>query len=146
MDHAVLAECLSKKYGIRSTDFDWLRSYLRDRRQNVLFDGVLSTAHFLSCCFPLGSVLGSLLFLVYTADLGELAVSLGLSYHVYADDSQLFTLGLHRQLQSSGAEWSLVFSESQNECAPTDCDSTSGRRTSCGVRPADGASISIPVS
>src|SRR6218665_1001568 len=34
-----------------------------------------------------------LLFLLYTADVGELADSLGLSSHFYADDSQLYTWG-----------------------------------------------------
>ena len=30
VDHDVLAECLSKTYGIQSTALDWLRSYLCD--------------------------------------------------------------------------------------------------------------------
>jgi len=38
-------------------------------------------------------MLGLLLFLLYTADVGELAASLGLSGHFYADDSQLYTWG-----------------------------------------------------
>src|SRR6218665_2526035 len=87
------AERLSRTYGIRSTELDWLRSYLCDRRQTILFDGVFSTVRSLSCGVPQGSVLGPLLFLLYTADLGELAASLGLSSHFYADDSQLYTWG-----------------------------------------------------
>src|SRR6218665_1122886 len=93
VDHDVLAERLSKTYGIHSTALDWLRSYLCDRRQTILFDGVFSTVRYLCCGVPQGSVLGPLLFLLYTADLGELAASLGLSSHFYADDSQLYTWG-----------------------------------------------------
>src|SRR6218665_1715547 len=43
-------------------------------------------------------------------DLGELAASLVLSSNFYADNSQLYTWGPHRQLHSSGVEWSLVLS------------------------------------
>src|SRR6218665_1327566 len=93
VDHDVLAATLSKTYGIHSTALDWLRSYLCDRRQTILFDGVFSTVRYLCCGVPQGSVLGPLLFLLYTADLGELAASLGLSSHFYADDSQLYTWG-----------------------------------------------------
>src|SRR6218665_3117899 len=110
VDHDVLAERLSRTYGIRSTALDWLRSYLCDRRQTILFDGVFSTIRSLSCGVPQSSVLGPLLFLLYTADLGELAASLGLSSHFHADDSQLCTWGLPQQLYSSGIEWSLVLS------------------------------------
>ena len=89
VDHDVLAERLSRTYGIRSTALEWLHTYLCDRRQTILFDGVFSTVHSLSCGVHQGPVLGPLLFLLYTADLGELAASLGLSSHLYADDSQL---------------------------------------------------------
>src|SRR6218665_16988 len=93
VDHDVLAERLSKTYGIHWTALDWLRSYLCDRRQTILFDGVFSTVRSLCSGVPQGSVLGPLLFLLYTADLGELAASLSLSSHFYADDSQLYTWG-----------------------------------------------------
>src|SRR6218665_2754962 len=93
VDHDVLAARLSKTYGIHSTALDWLRSYLCDRRQTILFDVFFSTVRYLCCGVTRGSVLGPLLFLLCTADLGELAASLGLSSHIYADDSQLYTWG-----------------------------------------------------
>src|SRR6218665_3980322 len=89
VDHDFLAERLSRTYGIRPTALDWHRSYLCDRQQTILFDGVFSTVHSLSCGVHQGPVLGPLLSLLYTADLGELAASLGLSSHFNADDSQL---------------------------------------------------------
>ena len=67
--------------------------HLLDRRQSVFYDGVSSSVRRLVCGVPQGSVLGPLLFLLYTADVGELAASLGLSSHFYADDSQLYTWG-----------------------------------------------------
>src|SRR6218665_156642 len=41
-DYDVLTERLSRTYGIRSTALDWLRSYLCDRRQTILFDPLLN--------------------------------------------------------------------------------------------------------
>src|SRR6218665_2615634 len=97
VDRDVVAERLSRMYGICSTALDWLRSYICDRRQIVLYDGVLSTFRSLCRGVPQGSVLGPLLFLLYNADLDEIAASLGPSSQFYADESQLYTWGLHQQ-------------------------------------------------
>jgi hypothetical protein len=66
VDHDVLVERLERTNGIHSVALDWLRSYLHGRRQTVLYDGVSSTLRSLVCGVPQGTVLGPLLFLLYT--------------------------------------------------------------------------------
>jgi|SRR6218665_42674 len=93
VDHNMLTERLPRTYGICSSALDWIGSYPRVRRQVVMFDGGRSSLRKLSQRVPQGSALGPLLFLLYTANLGELASKLGLSFHFYAGDTHLCATG-----------------------------------------------------
>ena len=62
-----------------------------DRSQAVAFRGTTSSYRVLHYGVPQGSVLGPLLFLLYTADVGAIdAQRHGVLVHAYADDTQLY--------------------------------------------------------
>ena len=77
-------------YGIRTRVLDWFKTYLGQRVQQVRFRGCRFAFTALSCSVPQGSVLGPILFLIYTADLIRLIEGTGLRLHLYADDMQIY--------------------------------------------------------
>ena len=90
VDHKILLNTLSLRFGIKGIALSWFQSYLNDRSERVLINGTTSTSHTPTCGVPQGSVLGPLLFSNYTEPLGELIREHGLDYQVYADDNQLY--------------------------------------------------------
>jgi len=95
----VLLRQLQSSYGICSTVLDWFTSYLEQRVHYVRFEGCSSTPSTLLCGVPQGSVLGPILFLLYTADLIRLVEIRGQHPHLFADDSRSTGLAVLRKLR-----------------------------------------------
>jgi len=89
-DHPILLRRLKISYGFNGVVHMWISSYLANRTLYILCPASRSTPLLVLCGVPQGSVLGPLLFLLYTADLVKLVESFELYPHLYADDTQIY--------------------------------------------------------
>ena len=76
--------------GIEGTALSLLESYLENREQCVAIGESRSEPTTLQYGVPQGSVLGPVLFTVYTDTLAFLLEAHGVSYPFFADDTQLY--------------------------------------------------------
>ena len=60
-------------FGVRDEAKEWFKSYLTGRSYCVIYGGGTSAAVLATRSVPQGSVLGPLLFILYTAELADLA-------------------------------------------------------------------------
>ena len=90
IDHQLLIERLNSTFGIRDTALSWFISYLQDRSQSVITESLSSRPSPVCCGVPQGSVLGPVLFILYTQPLSCVIERHNLKYHSYADDTQLY--------------------------------------------------------
>ena len=69
IDHNTLANRLAEWYGVSGVALAWFKSYLCGRQQNITINKSFSDSSLLEHGVPQGSVLGPLLFSLYTAPL-----------------------------------------------------------------------------
>ena len=102
IDHNILISRLENRFHVTGPVLAWFESYLKDRHQSVCIGNDKSDYLPLNYGVPQGSVLGPLLFVIYTTPLGDIIQKYGLGYHMYADDTQLY-LSFHPQKDQDDA-------------------------------------------
>ena len=94
LDHHILLKRLEMSFGIRGTVLDWFSSYVSERFQSVNIKGVMSDPCPLLYGVPQGSVLGPVLFTLYSQPLSDVIIQYNCQFHKYADDTELSQCGL----------------------------------------------------
>ena len=97
IDHTTLLNCLNSWLSVCGTALKWSTSYLSHRFQAIKIGSALYELHELLFAVPQGSVLGPLLFSLYTTPLSKvIGIHPNIKYHFYADDTQLFIQTSHK--------------------------------------------------
>ena len=87
--HELLIDDL-RNIGVENEALNYLKSYLLNRQYCVQIGESFSTYEPLTRGVPQGSVLGPILFCIYTIGLANLLRSLGVNFKLFADDTQLY--------------------------------------------------------
>ena len=102
IDHDTLLNSLSSWFGVSGVVLSWFKSYLSDRVQCIKIGSILSDAKKLLYGVPQGSVLGPILFSLYTTPLSKVIQNHpGISFQFYADDTQLYVHLTHKNVASA---------------------------------------------
>ena len=91
IDHTILLDRLNVYYGISELALGWFKSYLSGRTHSVKVGNTLSHPAALQYGIPQGSVLGPILFSLYTNPISAIIHShSNINHHFYADNTQLY--------------------------------------------------------
>ena len=93
LDHSILIRRLEITFGIRGNVLKWFCSYVSQRFQSIIVNGSISNPCPLLYGVPQGSVLGPVLFTLYSQSLSDVINLHNCSFHKYADDTVVFQSG-----------------------------------------------------
>ena len=88
IDHDILLNRLKSRFAVTGVALGWLMSYLKDRSQAVeigvpLSGGSRSEYTKIQSGIPQGSVLGLILFIIYTVPIGDICRKHHVAFHLY---------------------------------------------------------------
>ena len=90
VNHEILIRRLSDHFNIKDNALNWITSYLHKRSHFVAINQSRSVPVLQHCNVPQGSVLGPTFFSDYIAPLSNIFSKWGVSFHSYADDTQIY--------------------------------------------------------
>ena len=111
VDHSILINRLENRLGICGTALKWFESYLTNRKFCVKLNDATSRFQNLDCGVPQCSVLGPILFTVYTLPLGDIIRRHDIPFHLYADDSQKYAIFEFKEYATAVSKIELLVSD-----------------------------------
>src|SRR5580692_2567884 len=91
IDHEILKERLEVDFGVSGNALSWISSFLENTSQSVTVGDSISSTTICRFGVPRGSVLGPILFSLYTSPLRKIIEQMGARHGTFADDVNIIS-------------------------------------------------------